>query len=189
MSEAQPSIPVRPAPAPSKPPTAEEFSVFVDRYHPDLTLRKLHFARLILGLGGASLAVAYNVLRLDPRGAQELVVQVATIIAGLHVLGCLVTLFVARRRFLADFHRHTDALRERALQVAQFIQRRGAVLLVLAATGDALSVIGTHFRLHLFAADGDVLLVTLIPTALLLAHGLSEIPTRERLLRLYQQLG
>jgi hypothetical protein len=167
----------------------DDFSAFVDRYRPEVPLRKLHFARLILGTGGASLALTYNWLRLDPRGAQDFVVQVATIIAGLHVFGCLITLFIARRRFLADFHRHTETLRDRVWQVAQFVQRRGAVLLVLAAIGDGLIVIGTHFRLHVFGADGDVLLVTLIPTALLLVHGLSEIPTRERLLRLYQRLG
>jgi hypothetical protein len=186
MSDAPLKSPTKPM---TSPPTAGDFGVFIDRYHPDLKLRRLHFARLILGVGGASLAVIYNFLRLDPRSAQEAVVEVATIIAGLHVFGCLVTLLVARWRFLADFHRHTEDLRERAWQVAQYIQRRGAVLLVLAATGDALIVIGTHFRLHLFAPDGDVLLLMLIPTALLLVHGLCEIPTRERLLRLYQRLG
>ncbi len=170
-------------------PTTADFSSFVERYHTDVALRKMHFARLLLGIGGAALAIVYNWLRLDPRGAQEVVIQVATIIAGLHVFGCLITLFIARRRFLADFQRQTLALRDRVWQVAQFLQRRGAVLLILAASGDMLIVIGTHFRLHIFAPDGDVLLLTLIPTALLLAHGIAEIPTRDRLERLYRRLG
>jgi hypothetical protein len=174
---------------PASPPTVADFSSFVERYHTDVTLRKLHFARLVLGVGGSCLAITYTWLRLDPRGAQAVVIQGATIIAGLHVLVCLVTLFIARQRLLNDFQRHTQALRERVWQVAQFLQRRGAVLLILAASGQMLIVIGTHFRLHLFAPDGDVLLVTLIPTVLLLIHGIGEIPTRERLERIYQRLS
>ena len=68
------------------------------------------------------------------------------------------------------------------------MHRRGNVLLVLAATGHALVLIGTEFKLHLFAADGGVLLVALVPTALLLVHGMIQVPTRARLCALYARL-
>lgn len=167
----------------------EDFAAFVSRYHTDVALRKLHFARLFLGLGAASLVVVFNVFRLGNQGAEHIVTQIATVICALHVLGCLVTLFVARRRFLTDFTRATTTLKDRAWQVAQFVQRRGNILLVLAATGHVLVVIGTEFRLRLFANDGGILLVTLIPTVLLIIHGLSEIPTQARLVRLYARVG
>lgn len=171
------------------PTTIEDFAAFVTRYHTDVALRKLHFARLFLGLGGAALVVAFNHFRIRDHGAEHIVTQTATVICALHVLACLVTLFIARRRFLADFSRDAATLKDRAWQIAQFVQRRGNVLLLLAATGHVLVVIGTEFRLRLFADDGGVLLVTLIPTLLLVIHGLSEVPTQARLVRLYERLG
>lgn len=175
---------------PTTAPTGiEEFAAFVSRYHTDVALRKLHFARLFLGLGATVLVVIFNVFRLGNQGAEHIVTQTATVVCALHVIGCLVTLYIARRRFLADFTRATTTLKDRAWQVAQFVQRRGNILLVLAATGHILVVIGTEFRLRLFADDGGILLVTLIPTVLLIIHGLSEIPTQERLVRLYERLG
>lgn len=178
-----------PAMSNAVPTGIDEFAAFVSRYHTDVALRKLHFARLFLGLGAGSLVVIFNVFRLGNQGADVVVSQIATVICALHVLGCLVTLFLARRRFLADFTRATTTLKDRAWQVAQFVQRRGNILLVLAATGHILVVIGTEFRLRLFANDGGILLVTLIPTVLLIIHGLSEIPTQQRLVRLYERLG
>lgn len=165
-----------------------DFAAFVARYHTDVALRKLHFARLFLGLGAAALVVVFNYFRIGDRGAEVVVTQVATVVCALHVLGCLITLVLARRRFLADFRQHAESLRDRAWKIANFVQRRGNVLLVLAATGHVLVVIGTEFRLRMFAADGDILLVTLIPTLLLVIHGLGEIPTQERLVRLYARL-
>jgi len=166
-----------------------EFAAFVARYHTDVALRKLHFARLLLGLGGAMLVVVFNYFRIGDHGAETVVIQAATVVCALHVLACLVTLFLARRRFLADFSKRAQTLKDRAWQVAQFVQRRGNVLLLLAATGHVLVVIGTEFRLRLFAADGDILLVTLIPTVLLVIHGLGEVPTQARLVRLYARTG
>ena len=97
------------APMSTDTPTgAADFAAFVARYHTDVALRKMHFARLFLGLGAA----------------------------------CLVVL-----------------------------------------------VIGTEFRLRLFADDGGVMLVVLIPTLLLIIHGLGEAPTRARLAQLYARLG
>lgn len=178
-----------PAMSNAAPTGIDEFAAFVARYHTDVALRKLHFARLFLGLGAASLVVIFNVFRLGNQGADVVVTHTAWVICALHVLGCLVTLFLARRRFLADFSRATTTLKDRAWQVAQFVQRRGNILLVLAATGHILVVIGTEFRLRLFADDGGILLVTLIPTVLLIIHGLSEIPTQKRLVRLYERVG
>jgi hypothetical protein len=171
------------------PSGTEDFAAFVARYHTDVALRKLHFARLFLGLGAAALVVVFNYFRIGERGAEVVVTQVATVICALHVLGCLITLVLARRRFLADFRQQAVTLRDRVWQIANFVQRRGNVLLVLAATGHVLVVIGTEFRLRMFASDGEVLLVTLIPTLLLIIHGLGEIPTQERLVKLYTRLG
>jgi hypothetical protein len=175
--------------ASTAPTGIENFAAFIARYHTDVALRKLHFVRLFMGLGGAVLSVMFNYLRLGNVGAEVVVTKVATVICGLHVLGCLVTLVLARRRFLADFTRQAATLKDRAWQIAEFVQRRGNILLVLAATGHVLVVIGTEFRLRLFADDGGILLVTLIPTLLLIIHGLSEIPTQERLVRLYARMN
>lgn len=170
-------------------PAIEDFADFVARYHTDVALRKLHFARLLLGLGGAALVMVFNYFRIGNEGAEAVVTQMATVVCALHVLGCLVTLFLARRRFLNDFRQQASTLKDRAWQVAQFVQRRGNILLLLAATGHVLVLIGTEFRLRLFAADGDILLIALIPTLLLIIHGLGEIPTRTRLVRLYERVG
>lgn len=167
----------------------EDFADFVSRYHTDVALRKLHFARLFLGIGGAALVMVFNYFRLGNRGAEEIVTHIATVVCALHVFGCLVTLFLARRRFLNDFRQQAKTLKDRAWQVAYFVQRRGNVLLLLAATGHILVLVGTEFRLRLFASDGDILLIALIPTLLLVIHGLGEIPTRTRLVRLYERIG
>lgn len=196
MAVAGPTFAPMSSPAPTtvsspaaSPPAAADFAEFVARHHTDVALRKLHFARLCLGLAGAAMVVGFNYFRIGDRGAEQVVIQTATVICALHVLACLVTLFLARRRFIADFRRHAATLTDRAWQVAQFVQRRGNILLLLAATGHVLVVIGTEFRLRLFASDGDILLVTLIPTLLLIIHGLGEVPTRERLVQLYGRMG
>ena len=165
----------------------EAFDAFITRYHTDATLRRLHFARLMTGVGGALAAVLFNQLRLSGPGADQTVSQVATVVCTLHVVACLVTLFLARQRFLADVRRHTESLKDRAWQVAQFVQRRGNVLLILAATGHVLVVVGTEFRLRLFAPDGGIMLVVLVPSLLLLLHGLGEIPTRAHARRVVQK--
>lgn len=174
------------------PPTASiaDFAAFIERYRTDVALRKLHFARLMLGLGGATLAIAFNYFHTnDQRNVNAVVTQTAFVICALHILGCFITVFLTRRRFLHDFRQASHTLKDRAWQVAQFVQRRGNILLILAATGHVLVLIATEFRLHLFAADGNILLVTLIPTLLLIIHGVSEIPTRARLLQLYERVG
>jgi hypothetical protein len=177
--------------APTTPAAAtgvEAFAAFITRYHTDATLRRLHFARLVMGIGGALVVVLFNHFRLSGPGAEEIVTRIATVVCTLHVVACLVTLFLARQRFLADIRRHAGSLKDRAWQVAQFVQRRGNVLLLLAATGHVLVVVGTEFRLRMFAPDGGILLVALVPSLLLLLHGLGEIPTRERLVRLYARI-
>lgn len=179
-------------PGPSTTPSAstgvEAFAAFITRYHTDITLRRLHFMRLMTGVGGALVVVLFNFFRLRGQGAEEIVTQVATVVCTLHVVACLITLFLARKRFLADIRRHAESLKDQAWQVAQFVQRRGNVLLILAATGHVLVVVGTEFRLRLFAPDGGILLVALVPSLLLVLHGLGEIPTRERLVRLYARI-
>ena len=50
------------------------------RYHTDVALRKLHFARLFMGLGAACLVVVFNYFRIGERGAEQVVTQVATVI-------------------------------------------------------------------------------------------------------------
>ena len=168
----------------------EEFSAFLARYHTDAVLRRVHFARVLMGGIGALGVVLFNLLRLAHVGgyAEDTVIRIATVVCGVHVLACLVTLLLTRRWLLADLRRQAGSLRDRAWQVAQFVHRRGNVLLVLAATGHALVLIGTEFKLHLFAADGGVLLVALVPTALLLVHGMIQVPTRARLCALYARL-
>jgi hypothetical protein len=134
------------------------------------------------------LVVAWNYFRLAGQVADGRVARIAEVVCALHVLACLVTLLVTQRKFIDELSRDVASLRERAWKVAQFVHRRGNVLLLLAFTGQVLVLLGTLFRLCLFATNGEVLLIALVPTALLVAHGLGEIPTRNRLCRLYAHL-
>jgi hypothetical protein len=163
----------------------DEFLAFLDRHQTDVALRKLHYLRLIMGMIGAGAVIIFNVLRITPPGAEEVVTQVATVVCTAYVLACLTTLVLMRRRFVADLRRQAASLRERVWQVANFIHRQGNILLLLAATGQAVVLLGTEFRLRLFGADGAVLSICLVPSLLLLVHGLGDIPTRHRLQRLY----
>jgi hypothetical protein len=165
-----------------------DFASFLERYRTDVALRQLHLVRVAMGVFWALAVVAYNHFRIAAPGAEAVVTRVATMVCAAHVLACLVTFIIARRRLLADLRREAPTLRERAWQVANFVQRRGNTLLMLAFTGQVLVLLGTEFKLRLFGADGEVLLVALIPTLLLMAHGIGEIPTRERLCRLYGRL-
>jgi hypothetical protein len=170
------------------PADVQEFAAFLERYHTDVALRHLHVVRVVMGSFFAVLVVVWNYFRLHGQGADERVTRIATMVCAVHVLACLVTLVLAQRSFIAALTRDATTMRERAWKVAQFVHRRSNILLLLAFTGQVLVLAGTLFRLHLFAADGEVLLVALVPTVLLLVHGLGEIPTRERLCRLYARL-
>jgi hypothetical protein len=55
-------------------------------------------------------------------------------------------------------------------------------MLLLAASGHAALVLGTLIGLDVFTRDGRILLASLAPTLLLIIHGLTEIPTREKLI-------
>ncbi len=166
-----------------------EFSAFLERYHTDVALRQLHYLRVMMGSFFAVLVVAWNYFRLAGQVADERVSRIAEVACALHVLACLITLLVTQRKFIGEFSRDVASLRERAWQVAHFVHRRGNMLLLLAFTGQVLVLIGTLFRLRLFASEGEVLLIALVPTALLVVHGLIEIPTRHRLCRLYAYLS
>jgi hypothetical protein len=164
------------------------FSAFLERYHTDVALRQLHFLRVMMGSFFAVLVVAWNYFRLAGQVPDQRISRIAEVVCAVHVLACLVTLLVAQRKFINEFSREVATLRERAWQVAQFVHRRGNILLLLAFTGQVVVLVGTLFRLCLFARDGEVLLIALVPTALLVVHGLGEIPTRQRLCRLYAYL-
>ena len=161
------------------------FAGFVERYRTDVALRRLHFQRLAIGLLGACAVVAFNRFRIVGHGAAHIVTTAATVICLAYLVVCAVVLVLARRRMLSRLQRRARSLYDQAWQVAESFQRRGRVLLLLAYAGHCLLLIGTEFRLRLFAQDGDVLALTLIPTVLLLVHGLSEVPTRERLVQAY----
>ena len=161
------------------------FTGFVERYRTDVTLRRLHFQRLAIGLAGALGVIAFNRLRVTSHGAPHVVTDVATVVCLAYLLICGVVLVRERRLMLTGLQRRARSLYDQAWQVAEYFQRRGRVLLLLAYAGHCLLLIGTEFRLRLFGEGGDVLALTLIPTVLLLVHGLSDIPTRERLVKVY----
>ncbi len=173
---------------PGTPDDVAEFSAFLERYHTDVALRQLHYLRVMMGCFFAVLVVAWNNFRLIGQVTDLRVSRIAEVVCALHVLACLVTLVLTRRRFGNELARQAASLRERAWQVAHFVHRRSNILLLLAFSGQVLVLVGTLFRLHLFATDGEVLLIALVPTALLVVHGLGEIPTRDRLCRLYIEL-
>jgi hypothetical protein len=170
----------------------EEFLTFLERYHTDAMLCKLHYAKVMMGTFWAVVLVAWNGLRMHgeiPTQVSQKIVYIAVMVCGVHVLACLVTLLIARRKFIKELGTNVATMRERVWLVVQFVQRRGNVLLILAFTGQVLVLIATFFQLRVFSADGSVLLILLIPTVLLMVHGLTEVPTKGRLCRLYVRIA
>jgi hypothetical protein len=166
------------APAPVGTP---QFSAFIARYRIDMILLKRHFMRLGLGLFVSLIVTAYNAFHAHADSDLHLRSLTAEWLIIIHLVLCLLAVLVVGWRLRADLRRHAATLRERVMQVVDFVHRWGNLLLFLAATGHIVLVFGTLIGLDVFSREGRILLATLAPTLLLMIHGVTQIPTRDRL--------
>ncbi len=158
-----------------------QFAAFIARYHIDLILVKRHFMRLGLGLFVSLVVTAYNAFHPHADSDLHLRSQAAEWLIIIHLMLCLVVVVVYGWRLRSDLRRHAETVRERVMQVVDFVHRWGNLLLLLAASGHIVLVMGTLIGLDVFSHEGRVLLATLAPTLLLIIHGITQIPTRDRL--------
>jgi hypothetical protein len=166
-----------------------EFAAFLDRYRIDLALQKRHFMRLAVGLAASLVAVAYNAFH---RHAEQALTERSHAVEWLiliHLILCLVVILVYGWRLRAELRKHAETIREQVLRVVDFVHRWGNLLLFLAATGHGVLVFGTLLGLDVFSRDGRVLLMALAPTLLVIIHGITQIPTRDRLVSIHDSVA
>ncbi|MBA3708367.1 MAG: hypothetical protein H0W83_06075 [Planctomycetes bacterium] len=165
-----------------------EFSAFLERYQVDIALQRRHFMRLAVGLAASLVAVAYNAFHKHAeQGIQERSYTIEWMIL-IHLVLCLMVILFYGWRLRAGLRKHAATLREQVLRVVDFVHRWGNLLLFLAATGHGVLVFGTLLGLDVFSHDGRVLLMTLTPTLLVIIHGITQIPTRDRLVSIHDRL-
>jgi hypothetical protein len=169
-------------------PAADEFAAFVDRYRIDHLLLAQHWQRLSLGLAATAAVVAYNLCHRHASDQLPLRGAIGESLVLAYLGACLVAMVLHGLRLRREFHRPAATLRDQVRQVVNFVSRWGNLLMFLAAAGHFILVIATMLGLDLRSHDGRVLLGTLVPMALVLWHGFSQIPNRARLLALHGSL-
>ncbi|MBA2481993.1 MAG: hypothetical protein H0V44_15110 [Planctomycetes bacterium] len=175
-------------PTTERPASHDEFAAFLERYHIDLALQKRHFMRLAVGLTASLAVVAYNAFhRHADQGLNERTNAIEWTIL-VHLILCLLVILVYGWRLRAQLRGHAETMREQVLRVVDFVHRWGNLLLFLAATGHGVLVFGTMLGLDVFSRDGRVLLITLAPTLLVIIHGITQIPTRDRLVSIHDRV-
>jgi hypothetical protein len=159
-----------------------QFAAIVERYRIDLVLVKRHYLRLAVGLGASLLVIAYNAFHAHATEDIHRRVIIAGWLILAHLLACFLVVAICGWRLRAGLRRRPATMRASVMQVVDFVHRWGNVMLLLAASGHAALVLGTLIGLDVFTREGRILLASLAPTLLLIIHGLTEIPTREKLL-------
>lgn len=159
----------------------DEFAGLVRRYRIDLLLVKRHFLRLALCLGATLGAIAYNVFHLhaEDRLHERSELALGMILCYLGV--SLAVIGLVGWRLQRTLRRQPPTMRQRVMQVVDFVHRWANLLMVLAAIGHGVLMLGTLIGLDVFSSEGRILLATLAPTALVIIHGLTQIPTIDRL--------
>jgi hypothetical protein len=185
MAIMPPMIAPADAPGPTK-ADPEEFSAFLARYHIDLVLQKRHFMRLGIGMVASLVVLSYNVFH--PHAAAEMRERSNTAewIILIHLMLCLAIITVYGWRLRRELRRQAVTLREQAMRVVNFVHRWGNLLLFLAATGHGVLVLGTMLGLDVFSRDGWMLLISLAPTLLVIIHGVTQVPTVDRLCSIHR---
>jgi hypothetical protein len=168
------------------------FAAILDRYRIPQVLQRAHRLRLRVALAAAALAVAYNLLhpllrpQADGAAHQAAFALVCWSYLGLATLAWLIAQALLRRRLLR--RDGADGARERAWRVAQYVHGRGNLLLLLAASGLAVLLVGSYLGLGLLTRGGWPLALGLAPTAALAVFSRVAEPGRERLLRLHDRI-
>lgn len=165
-------------------PPPGQFTQLIDRHHLSRSLTQMHWARVVMALMGGSLVVGYNLLRAD--GADPQLASIGLAIAAPLLLAGLVAVWWRGRCLRRRLRQPAPNLREGALRVADYVNGLGNALLWLAAVGHMLAAVATifHFRLSL-RLDGEVVLLLLAPTLLLVGYALLRVPSDARLRRLH----
>jgi len=166
----------------------EAVAAFIASHGVDRRLLRHHRMRLLLGLGATVLVVFYNLLHTHATNAMDLRLATARMLVGIHLACCLVALLACTWRLNRQLHAQPGSLRDQVWRVASFSHRWGNLLLFLSATGHGVLILGTLLGLNLAAPDGSILILTLVPTMLVVIHGLFEAPTAARLVRIHRGL-
>ena len=167
---------------------AGEFAAFVDRYRIDRWLCRQHWQRVGLGITATAAVVAYNIGHRHAHDQMELRAAIAQSLVLAYLVGCLVAMLLHGWRLRQELHRRAPSMRDEVRQVINFVHRWGSLLMFLAACGHLVVVFGTMLGLDLRTHDGSVLLWGLLPTAMVVIHGVVQVPTRARLIALYEGL-
>jgi hypothetical protein len=169
-------------------PEAGEFAAFVDRYRVDRILSRQHWLRLGLCVVATAAVVAYNVGHRHASEHMQTRFTIAQEVVLAYLVGCLAVMILHGLYLRRQLHRRAENLHDEVRQVINFVHRWGNLLMFLAATGHLVVVFGTMLGLDLRSQDGRVLLGGLVPSLLVFAHGVIQVPTRARLLALHQGL-
>jgi hypothetical protein len=172
--------------APAAPPQPQsdglvEFAGFIQRYRIDLVLMRRHYLRLAVGLVASLVVLSYNAFHdhaVDEMQTRGLVADWMILV---FLVLCLVIVTIRGWRLRAMLRRPPLNMRMSVMQVVDFVHHWGNLLLFLAAIGHGVLAFATTVGLDVFTRDGRVLLATLAPTLLLMLHGLTQLPTCERL--------
>jgi hypothetical protein len=164
----------------------DAFKAYIDRYRLAGKLTELHWQRVLIGGLGAMMALGYNLWRAPGQdsGLGLVVVGVVTVF----LVACVIAMVATHRRLHRRLREPGATARLQALAVADCVNGMGNCLLVLAAVGDVLLLIATIFKTRIgLTLGGEALLVVLIPTALLVLHGLTRIPSDRLLIALHRR--
>jgi hypothetical protein len=162
-----------------------EFAAVVMHYHIDRVLIRRHYQRLAMGLGASALVIAYNMFHSHAQQGLQLRTQLAAWLVLAFLVFCLVMLTLSAMREQTSLRRPAATIRLRVMQVVDVVHRSGNLMLLLTAIGHGVLIIGTLIGLDLYSREGRVLIGALAPVILLCAHGLTQIPTCQRLCKIY----
>lgn len=163
--------------------TDEEVGLLIDRFRLVEQVRLMHWQRITLGCFGGLAASTYNLWHkpLTPWLAPEN----GELLGTLYLLIGATVVWIRIAACQRQLHQPVGSAREQALLLAEVSGRFGNAWLAWAAVGHMLICLGTFLRLHFSLTPTSLpLWLAIVPTIGLLAYGLLEIPTRERLLAL-----
>jgi hypothetical protein len=167
-------------------PTAQTVEELIDRFDLVRKVRQQHGIQLLIGAVLTALTIGYNVVT-PPLKAPDtpwVPAPASVSVAVLFLIGGVVWVAVMGR--LAQRRRAQPplAVREHALRLIETTGQTTRTLLHWATAGQLLLCLGTLARIKLGDFPSDAMLwAGMVPTLILLVHGLCAAPTRERVLR------
>ena len=164
------------------------FAAVIAHYHIDQVLMRRHYLRIAVGLTASAGVIAYNIFHAHAASDLDLRRQVGSWLVMAFLVFCVVAMSVSYLREQARLRQPCATLRLRVMQVVDVVHHSGNLMLVLTAIGHGVVVIGTLIGLDLYSREGRVLIGALLPVVLLCVHGLTQIPTSQKLCAIYASI-